>query len=66
MLSFSMKSFNIIVNNMIVDNQVRVIIDSGGFFGGLGEVKSFGSGCGYGGEGGGIQGGLFYGFVFEL
>lgn len=63
--SSSMKSLNITANNMIVDNQARVTTDSGGFLGGLGEAKSSGSGCGHGGEGGGIQGGSSYGSVFE-
>ena len=61
----SMKRLNITANNMIIDNQAKITTDSGGFLGGPGEAKSSGSGCGHGGEGGGVQGGASYGSVFE-
>lgn len=61
----SFKRLNITANNMIIDNQARITTDSGGYLGGPGEAKSSGSGCGHGGEGGGVQGGASYGSVFE-
>ena len=60
-----MKRLNITANNMIIDNQAKITTDSGGYLGGPGKAKSSSSGCGHGGEGGGVQGGASYGSVFE-
>lgn len=38
MFGVDMKFFNVIVINMIIDNQVKIFCDSGGYFGGLGVV----------------------------
>ncbi|KAK3755993.1 hypothetical protein QZH41_003346 [Actinostola sp. cb2023] len=59
------KSLNITSDDIKIESNARISANGGGLLRGVGSPKVSGSGAGHGGQGGGKDGGIAYGSVFE-